>query len=197
MKKMYYERGFDYTINEIADWFHEIGYKTSIIESIREITVWDKSYPDSKITVDFWSDGLTFGYSSRRIKRKKTALKKVRETVNERISRDRGARNRESGKKRILSALSGFGIDLKSYSNTIYGEASGSGAARLRLSKVDFFKDFYDENTYSSDELNIKLYEEKGEVQLNYTLKSDKLEIFPKVSEFLQKVKENFWACGI
>jgi hypothetical protein len=183
----------EFNRENVIDLFKSNGYVVDD-DSSYAFYVSSKDYPNAKIAVYYDTTGVTVKYSGRRLRRFKTILKNVSEELESEIRRYNLRNKEDINRQRLQDALFPFKVDTNSYSHNISGRES-SARARLRLKQLDYFKDFYSDDEYSYDEINIILYESDKKPLVE--LKTDNLEVITKSVDFIKELQDNWFAAGI
>ena len=194
---MYYT--INATVKEVKEWFEDVGYKVVITDDgwQKRLKVSDKRYNASTL-VDYSEEGLTFGWSNRKIRQKATAQRKVQEEIDKEISRYKLRNAEKVNRERVICALSALGVDFTGYGAYAYGY-DGRAKANFDISDLDYFKECY-KDSKTTDSLSLTFYinsQDADDITLNYKIDAQNTKVLALLENFLKKAKDNFWACGI
>ena len=174
------------SMEKIYQLIEDNGYRVEDKGSIRT-DVFKKDYPDIKIGIYYTDKGLKILTGSRRnYRRIETIIEILKDEIYQRIKAQKNQYKKQVNGNRIKNILDVMKIDLSTYRN-YYTPFSNNVKVVLDLKTI--FPDEYDPKKYNDDELKITL-SDNGEPKIE--LKTNNLNIFPKVVEFVNDIQEKW-----
>jgi len=186
------KRKFQYTRNDIKDWFEELGYEVKINTST--INIIDKETKASE-TIYTYDDGVEVGHSARLLKNKNTIIKNV---INE--IHTKNIRIKKNNKERLLrergtKVAESLGINLEEYGNQVSSKGN-TCTIKIRLSNYKLFSDL-EFDKYGYDSIIFDITEYDNDVKVKVRTDTSTVEVFERIPKLVNKIKDMFYVTGI
>jgi len=177
------------TIDTVKEWIEELGYVTNKASTGR-LEVASRQHPKAKVDVWYYSDGVTLGYSGRKLKRKKTIQENIKTEAEDAVRRQIRNQEQETAQNRGKDILRALGLS-DTWRNRTHGKSSDVQIT-FQLHELEEYKHLFKNGEMQDNTISLS---ETNKTKVSFV--TTNLEIYKIIPELVKNIEDLFMITGI